>query len=55
LLLDFADKYVDISFNAITVNQNFKADKHKDKNNVGPSYLVAFGDYTEGELIMYRF
>ena len=50
LLLDFADKYVDISFNAITVNQNYKAGPHRDKGNVGVSYLVAFGNYTGGQL-----
>ena len=50
LLLDFGSKYVDLPFNAITVNQNYKAEPHKDKNNKGNSFLVAFGDYTGGEL-----
>ena len=50
LLLDFGTEYVDLSFNAITVNQNYKAEPHKDKNNKGDSFLVAFGDYTGGEL-----
>jgi len=50
LLLDFAQKYVDIPWNGIMVNQNYKADPHKDKGNTGVSYLVAFGDYTGGEL-----
>ena len=51
LLVDFGNKHVkDISWNAITVNQNYKADKHYDKHNLGPSFLVAFGDYTGGEL-----
>jgi hypothetical protein len=50
LLLDFGAKYVDISFNAITLNQNYRADKHYDKHNGGDSYLVAFGSYTGGEL-----
>ena len=49
-LLEFGEKYVDLSFNAITVNQNYKADPHRDKNNIGNSFLVAFGDYTGGEL-----
>ena len=49
-LLEFAEKYVDVSFNAITVNQNYKALPHRDKGNCGISYLVAFGDYTGGEL-----
>ena len=50
LLLEFGNQYVDLSFNAITVNQNYKAEPHKDKNNKGNSFLVAFGDYTGGEL-----
>ena len=50
LLMDFAAKYVKIPWNAITVNQNYKAGKHYDKNNKGDSFLVAFGDYTGGEL-----
>ena len=50
LLLDFASEHVHIPFNSITVNQNYKAGKHYDKNNIGQSFLVAFGDYTGGEL-----
>ena len=50
LLKEFADKYVDISYNAITVNQNYAAAPHYDKNNQGESFLVAFGDYTGGKL-----
>lgn len=49
-LLEFAQKYVDLSWNAITVNQNYQADKHYDKNNKGDSFLVAFGDFTGGRL-----
>lgn len=50
LLLEFGKKYVDIPWNAITVNDNYKAGPHYDKNNVGESYLIAFGDYEGGEL-----
>lgn len=50
LLLDFAAQYVDISYNAITVNQNYQAGPHYDRGNEGDSFLVAFGDYTGGEL-----
>jgi hypothetical protein len=50
LLLDFAAKHVNIPWNAITVNQNYKASAHKDKGNVGDSFLVAFGDFTGGDL-----
>jgi hypothetical protein len=54
LLLDFGEKYVDISFNAITLNQNYKANKHYDKHNRGDSFLVAFGNYTGGELVIHE-
>ena len=50
LLLEFGKNYVDISFNAITVNQNYKAEKHRDKNNNGKSFLVGFGNYQGGNL-----
>ena len=50
LLLDFGAKHVPIPFTSITVNQNYKAAPHRDKGNVGTSYLIAFGDYTGGEL-----
>lgn len=52
-LLDFGAKYVtDISWNAITVNVNYKAAAHRDKGNIGLSYLVACGDYQGGALQM---
>jgi hypothetical protein len=54
LLLDFGNKYVDISYNAITINQNYAAGPHRDRNNIGDSYLVAFGEYTGGELKIYE-
>lgn len=53
-LLDFADKYVDISYNAITVNQNYKSNPHRDKHNIGDSYLVSFGDFTNGNLLIHE-
>ena len=49
-LCDFAETYVDISWNAITLNQNYRAEKHRDKGNQGISYLVSFGDFTGGQL-----
>lgn len=49
-LLEFGKKYVPIPFNAITVNMNYQAAPHRDRHNVGNSYLVAFGDFQGGEL-----
>jgi len=54
LLLDFADKYVDIPYTSITVNQNYQANPHYDRNNVGDSFLVAFGNYTGGNLVIHE-
>ena len=54
LLKDFADQYVDISWNAITVNVNYKADPHYDRHNIGNSYLVAFGNFVGGELELHE-
>ena len=54
MLLDFAEKYVDISYNAITINQNYKTLPHKDKHNIGDSYLVSFGDFLGGDLIIHN-
>ena len=54
LLCEFGHRYVDISWNAITVNQNYRAGPHYDKNNVGESYLVAFGNFTGGELELHK-
>ena len=50
LVQEFAKKYVDISFTSFTINQNYKCNPHRDKNNYGESYLVGFGDYSGGEL-----
>jgi hypothetical protein len=54
LLLEFGAKHVKIPFNSITVNQNYRADKHKDKNNRGDSFLVGFGSYAGGELLIHE-
>ena len=54
LLCDFGNQYVDLSWNAVTVNQNYRADKHYDKGNKGESYLVAFGEFTGGELLIHE-
>ncbi len=43
----------DFNYTTIQYNKNHKCAKHKDKNNVGDSYIIGFGDYTGGELIVY--
>lgn len=54
LLLDFASQYVSIPYNAITLNHNYTAGRHRDKHNTGKSLVVAFGDYSGGELVIYN-
>ena len=53
-LIDFGNKYVDVSWNSITVNMNYTADKHYDRNNIGNSFLVAFGDFHGGKLLIHE-
>jgi hypothetical protein len=50
LLLDFGAKYVPFAYTSITINENYSAGPHRDRGNEGVSFLVAFGDYTGGEL-----
>lgn len=54
LLLDFGQKYCPLPFSAITVNQNYRADPHRDKNNRGNSFIVGFGEYTRGRLLIHE-
>jgi len=50
-LVNFAKHAVpDFEFTSIQVNKNYLSALHVDKNNLGPSYIVGVGDYTDGEL-----
>lgn len=49
LIYDF-DK--DFKYTTIQLNKNIKSPPHIDKNNIGMSYIIAFGDYTQGDLII---
>lgn len=53
-LQEFAKKYVDISYTSITVNQNYRSLPHRDKGNQGQSFLVAFGSYSGGDLLIHE-
>jgi len=52
LLMEFAEKHIKIPFTSIQVNQNMTCAPHKDKGNIGVSAIVAFGDYSGGELVV---
>ena len=43
---------VPISYDSVQVNQNATAGPHKDKNNVGLSYILSIGDYVGGDLVI---
>ena len=52
LLLAFAESFVSIEWDAIQVNDNYQSAPHKDKGNCGISYIVGFGPYQGGELLV---
>ena len=52
LLLAFAESFVTIEWDAIQVNDNYQSAPHRDKGNCGVSYIVSFGDFTGGELVV---
>jgi hypothetical protein len=54
LLLDFGNRFVNIPWTSITVNDNYRAAAHYDKGNIGESYLVGFGDYTGGAINLHE-
>lgn len=49
LLVDMMDKCdPEFEYTTIQINKNFSSTPHVDKNNVGPSYVIAMGNYTQG-------
>jgi len=49
-LMNFYDP--DFTFTTIQVNKNILSPPHVDKNNVGPSYIIALGDFEGGKLVI---
>ena len=52
LLMKFALCHVPIPFTSVQVNDSYLCAAHKDKHNAGNSYIVGFGSYTGGELVL---
>ena len=54
LLMKFALSYLPpgFTFTSIQVNESYTCSVHTDKHNQGESYIVAFGPYTGGELVL---
>jgi hypothetical protein len=52
LLMEFGRIHVPISFTSIQVNQNYKCEEHTDTHNIGLSYIIGFGDYQGGDLVL---
>eukprot|EP00401_Gymnodinium_catenatum_P039947 CAMPEP_0117536892 /NCGR_PEP_ID=MMETSP0784-20121206/41685_1 /TAXON_ID=39447 /ORGANISM="" /LENGTH=429 /DNA_ID=CAMNT_0005333465 /DNA_START=94 /DNA_END=1383 /DNA_ORIENTATION=- len=44
---EFAQEFM---YTSININKNYAGRLHRDGNNVGPSFIKAFGDFTGGEL-----
>jgi len=43
---------VPISYDCVQCNENCQSGPHKDKNNVGLSYILSIGDYEGGDLVI---
>ena len=41
---------IDFAFTSICLNKNYTARRHKDKGNLGPSAIIALGDFKGGDL-----
>ena len=54
LLNQFGEKYVKphINWSSVQVNVNFSCLAHKDIGNIGDSYIIGLGNYTNGELVI---
>ena len=54
LLMKFALMHMPpgFTFTSIQVNDSYTCEAHFDKHNVGNSYIVAFGPFTGGELVL---
>jgi hypothetical protein len=50
LLERYGKTLIDFEFTSITVNQNYKSTPHRDKGNEGQTYIIAFGNFSGGEL-----
>ncbi len=55
MLIDsYIEKHdIHFKYTSIQYNKNHQCAYHKDKNNVGDSYIIGLGDYTGGELLVY--
>jgi hypothetical protein len=53
LLQEFADKHVEVPWKAVQVNVNYESKPHRDKGNQGESFIVGFGEYTGGDLVIH--
>ena len=51
-LLAFGQKHVQIPWTSITLNDDYKSLPHRDKGNIGDSFIVAFGEYSGGQLVV---
>jgi hypothetical protein len=50
--MEFAKKYVPVFFSSIQVNVQYPCNPHRDVGNIGESYIVGFGGYIGGSLVI---
>jgi hypothetical protein len=51
-IIRIGKEIVPFEFETIQLNHNLTCPKHKDKNNITPSVLVSFGEYTGGNIVV---
>ena len=51
-ILQRIKEYYSFDCTSFQINHNFKCLPHKDKNNIGKSLIIGFGNYTGGNLIV---
>jgi len=54
VLMEFGRMCSGKKFTSCCVNDSYQMAKHRDKHNVGESFIVGLGDYTGGELRIFR-
>ena len=54
LAKEFMEKYdPEFEYTSIQFNRNIRTTRHKDRNNIGESYILGLGSYERGELRVY--
>jgi len=52
LVMEFAKKHVPCAYTSVQVNVNYPCNPHRDIGNIGNSYIIGFGSYIGGSLVV---